>query len=810
MITPSFPTNSALYKNDQLNRIAFPLGGIGSGMICMEGTGSFTSVSLRHHPSIYFEPNLFSAISVKGKSGQANQARVLTGPVPGWKTMFPFSVGSSGNGGWAKHFGLPRFESASFSAQFPFSEVTLTDSQIPLNVQIIGWSPFIPNDADNSSLPVAAVEYRFTNPTNDPIEAVFSFHTENFMRTGPNGGSSVKKTKTGILLAQTELPEKKWDEGYFAAWIDDDSVQVNPSWFRGGWFDSLTMVWKSVQNAECIEGSGIIEGLESPGGSLYLPIHLAAGEEKTVVLKWAWYVPYSDQHANGGGDFYRPWYAQAFANIGAVSDYWTKEYVSLRKQTALFTETFYDSTLPPEVIEAVSANLTILKSPTVLRQDDGRLWAWEGSNDWDGSCHGTCTHVWNYAQALPHLFPELERGLRETECFVSQNEEGHQNFRTSLPIKPNPDHSFHSAADGQLGGIIKVYRDWRISGNLDWVKTLWPKVKQSLDYCIESWDPDHRGTLLEPHHNTYDIEFWGEDGMCVSIYLGALAAAIEIGEALGEPTPLYTELLSLGKTNIAKSLFNGSYFQQNIQWKGLRAEVPVMGCGINEKHPYSPEALALLETEGPKYQYGTGCLSDGVIGAWMGWAAGLAPFLEEEQVRSHLDSVFQYNFKSDLTHHANPQRGTYALGKEGGLLLCSWPQGGRLSVPFVYSEEVWTGIEYQVAAHLISIGRIDEGLKIVRTTRARYDGRTRNPFNEFECGHWYARAMASYSLLQALSGARYDAVDKTLYLNPAIQGDFRSFISTATGFGTVGVKNGKPFLEIREGEIDVQAILHKA
>jgi len=449
-----------------------------------------------------------------------------------------------------------------------------------------------------------------------------------------------------------------------------------------------------------------------------------------------------------------------------------------------------------------------LKSPTVLRQEDGRMWAWEGCHDEEGSCHGTCTHVWNYAQALPHLFPELERGLRQTEFFDSQDARGHQNFRTTLPIGPTPDHGFHAAADGQLGGIIKVYRDWRIGGDLAWLKHLWPRVKQSLDYCIETWDPSHKGVLSEPHHNTYDIEFWGEEGMCSSFYLGALAAAAEMGKAVGEPVALYETLLGSGSAYLANELFNGEYFQQKIRWTGLRAPNPTKMIGINSQ-AYSPEALAILEAEGPKYQYGEGCLSDGVIGAWLGWAAGLAPFLDSEKVAKHLEAVFKYNFKRDLSEHANPQRSSYALGHEAGLLVCTWPRGHRLSLPLPYSEEVFTGIEYQVASHLISMGRVEEGIAIVRAVRARYDGRVRNPFNEYECGHWYARAMASYSLLQALTGVRYDAVEKTLYLDPKIQGDFRTFLSTATGFGTVGVKDGQPFVEIKSGQMDIKAIEYR-
>jgi hypothetical protein len=107
------------------------------------------------------------------------------------------------------------------------------------------------------------------------------------------------------------------------------------------------------------------------------------------------------------------------------------------------------------------------------------------------------------------------------------------------------------------------------------------------------------------------------------------------------------------------------------------------------------------------------------------------------------------------------------------------------------------------------MGRVSEGLDVVRTCRDRYDGRIRNPFDEYECGHWYARALSSYALLQALSGARYDAVDKVMHLTPAVPGDFRAFLATATGYGTVGVRNGKPFVEAKSGTIEVRDIKYR-
>jgi hypothetical protein len=185
---------------------------------------------------------------------------------------------------------------------------------------------------------------------------------------------------------------------------------------------------------------------------------------------------------------------------------------------------------------------------------------------------------------------------------------------------------------------------------------------------------------------------------------------------------------------------------------------------------------------------------------------GLDNIVDASKIKSHILSVYKYNFKTNLSDHANPQRPSYALGGEGGLLLCSWPKGGKLSLPFVYSDEVWTGIEHQVAAHLMLMGDTKEGLDILRASRDRYNGKVRNPFNEYECGHWYARALSSYGYLQALTGVRYDAVDQTLYVDSKI-GNFTSFLSAETGFGNVAYANGKANLHVAYGEIPVKKIV---
>lgn len=802
------------YTGEAISHIAYPIGGLGSGMFCLEGTGAISNLSFHHYPELFNEPCTFAAIHVKGLE---NGTKVIEAGVPRYK-IFGRLNGGMGVGGTT--WGLPRFDEGEFSSRFPFAEISLRDGDIPLDVHITGWSPFIPGDEDNSGLPAGCLEYSFTNTSSAPVEAVFSFNTRNFMWRTNDVPSPITKMENGFVLNQEPAPNAADAEGHCAVFTDDENVTVDYCWFRGAWFDPLTMAWNKAVAGDTSE---VEPGPGAPGASLYVPFTLAPGETRVVKLNIVWYVPRSfhrigpdaetdiDRGSVYNADDYKdipwtyePWYSRRFTGIEDVCEYWRANRESLRDRTGEFTDAFYDSTLPSEVIEAIADNLTILKSATVMRQHDGRFWVWEGSGDSWGSCHGSCTHVWNYAQAVPHLFPRMERSLRETEFLVDQNTDGHQVFRANLPIRPVK-HDFHSAADGQLGGIMKVYREWRISGDTEWIRSMYPQIRQSMDYCIRTWDPNEVGAVEEPHHNTYDIEFWGPDGMCTSFYAGALNSIVEIGSYLGEDVSRYRDLLAKSQAYMSTKLWNGEYFFQDIRWKDLKAEDPTTAQSFHSS--YSEEARRLLEAEGPKYQYGTGCLSDGIIGCWMSLVCGLDEPIDRKMVASHLASVYKYNLKKDLRDHANPQRPGYAVGDEGGLLLCTWPKGGKLSLPFVYSDEVWTGIEFQVAAHLIFEGMKEEGLDIVRTCLDRYDGIKRNPYNEYECGSWYARALSSYSLLQALTGVRYDAVTGTLYIDSKVGDNFKSFFAAEGCYGTVGLSKGKPFIEMTRGTLDVQTCL---
>ena len=993
----------ARYTGSRLNRVAFPIGGTGAGMFCIEGAGAISHMSIKNQHEFNHEPSCYAALCVLGETTDKNIARVVEGPVPTWKY---FGKAHAGNGLGGKTYGLPRFRECGFSSRFPFAKIDLKDTSVPVTVSIDAWSPFTPPDADASGLPIGAIEYTFTNPTDKPLRCVFSFNTRNFVNDANRiqvgnsyqGHGSIGSIPGGFVLYD-KIGEEREEQTAFAFFVEGEDAKntvVDHCWFRGGWYDAFTIAWDNVEKGRMIDNPPVDK--DCPGATLALPFELVPNGSKTIRLLTCWYCPESkiregrpfmtdtrpvfdvgskpsrgtfreqqkvsgflgkglvntyepygddargtlvspeftidkkflhllvgggsecsvklfvdgkpvrtasgknseqldwvtwklddlqgkkavvkivDDQSGGWGhilcdhvvlsdepigplktatetsdssrilaDFegddygdwkveksleikkdgfefakpdctdpnlvvcsdmkipetYKPWYSTQFASVLEVADHWRKNYADLKRRSELFSKAFYDTTLPIEVVETVADNLAILKTPTILRQHDGRLWCWEGCYDNGGSCHGSCMHVWTYTQAICHLFPTLERSLRQTEFHESfWQGTGRQAFRANLPITPGGEG--FDAVDGQTGGIMKIYREWRIFGNDEWLKLYWPRVKMSMDYMIATFDPEHKGIPEESHHNTYDINFFGPNGLGGSYYVAGLIAAAEMGEYLGQDVSLYKELIAKGSRRMIEELFNGEYFIQKV-WKTelKRNFAPIDSNG--QSIGYRDIARRVNE-EGPKYQYGDGCLSDGVLGFWIAACCGLdVETVPREMIEKHLISVYKYNFRKDLSQHANPQRPSYALGDDGGLLLCSWPRGNKPLLPFVYSDEVWTGIEFQVASHLMMLGHVEEALDIVRAVRGRYDGFKRNPFDEYEWGHFYARSLSSYGMLQGLTGVRYDAVTKTLHIDSKV-GDFRSFLSTATGFGTVVYKDGQATFEVVSGSIPVENV----
>ena len=282
------------YSGKYLDRVAFPIGGMGAGMFCLEGTGAVSHMSVRHHMDFFNEPGMFAAIHLKGVK---NGSKVLEIKCPDWKK---FGRPNSGRGNGQTLLGMPRFDNGQFTSRFPFAEIALRDKDIPIDIRITGWSPFIPTDADNSGLPVGALEYTFTNTSDEAVEAVFYYGVNNNFMSAKHKttAASILPTATGFILTQEAVPDGRepWVEGHFAIFTGDPATVVNHCWFRSVWFDPLTFAWRDISEGKLTSNP---PSNDAKAASLAVPLKLGRGESKTVKVHLAWYVPSSGNHIGG-------------------------------------------------------------------------------------------------------------------------------------------------------------------------------------------------------------------------------------------------------------------------------------------------------------------------------------------------------------------------------------------------------------------------------------------------------------------------------------------------------------------------------
>lgn len=782
-----------VHTKDSLREIAFPLGGIGAGNISIEGRGALRDWEIYNHPNKgTFLPMTFPVIWAKAE-GQDTQCRVIQGVRD--KNFIGDITGDNYGLGWIREQGdgLPCFASVTFEGRFPIARFRFEQPEFSLQVSLKAFSPFIPLDTDSSSMPVACFIYHLKNMTDKTVEATVAMNMYNGTEWGfADPVNEECKAKTifrkgqncqGLWMTTQRWPEGDKKFGTMALTTDWSNVTYMPQWLRSQWFDPLHHFWDQfsktgILDPNCTSGE---EG-RPECGTLGLRIKLEPGQSADMPILISWCFP-------NLGDWGFNYYAKLWPNAWNAAEDFFKNRTSLTARTEAFEKAFYESTLPVEVLDAAGSNISILHSPTCLRLGDGTFWAWEGCGRTYGSCEGSCTHVWNYSLGPPFLFPDLHRTMRRSEYKYSfdSGEEGKKGaivFRIPLPLGTEAKLYYAAAIDGQLGGVVQLCRDWRFSGDDEYLKSMWPSAKRALEYAWTHWDADRDGFIEgASQHNTYDINFKGPNPLSQFFYLAALQACEKMAAYCDDVNIAaeYNRLYQSGKFKTEKELYNGEYFEQKLD------------C---------------LSTDAPKYQFGKGCLSDQLFGQLCAKVAGLDYLVDSNMVKSSLKAVYKYNFRNPLGDHANMQR-IYAVSDESGLLLCSWPRGSRPHFPFVYSDEVWTGIEYQVANHLIYEGMADEGLNIVKAVRKRYDGVRRNPYNEFECGSHYARAMSSWGLVLSLSGFRYDAVDKTLSVNPQWNKNkqMRCFFSTNTAWGVFEYKSEELKVIPIEGELTINRVI---
>ena len=760
---------------------AFLLGGVGTGNFSIGSRGDMRDWEIWNKAAKGQKlPYSFFAISIN--EGDKVTAKILesevTSPYSESHGFHPSTVS-----------GLPRLQDSIMYSEYPFVYVEFNDARLPVQVELEAYTPFIPHEPDESGLPLAVFKYSVKNSCERPLDVTIAGSMLNAVGfTGVTDFGWVKPEQyglnentvrkgrqvRGIHFTSNKLHPMSLHYGsHTLATLENMGVTFKPYWYRSGWWDNLREFWDDLANDGKLTDHGYTEPSEegkTDVGSLAVTKQVEPGEAQTYTFLIAWYFPNRLHNWNqrlscdcidcdSETEIVQNRYALRFDDSWEVCQYYVDTREHLDSYSRMFRDALYESTLPSYVIDAAAANITVLRSNTCFWLKDGSFFAYEGCFDDAGCCSGNCTHVWNYEQTLAYLFPSLERSMRETEFQKETDKEGKMSFRAfhAFPGTISWD-AVEAASDGQCGSIMSLYREWKLSGDTDWMNAQYPGAKRALDYAISVWDKDRDGVTESKQHNTYDISFYGPNPLSGIMYLAALKAGTRLAEAAGdyESAEKYRILYEKGRVTLDKTLWEGDYYVQRLE-------------DVNQY----------------KYQHGIGCLSDQLLGQLNAHLMGLGYILPPRHVKQAIHSVFNYNFKTDFHNHDNTQR-TYVLNDEKGLLTCTWPKGGRPEYPFVYSHEVWTGIEYQVAAHLIYEGYMDEGLTIVKAIRDRHDGVRRNPWNEVECGHHYARSMASWGLILALSGFSYDMMFGSIGFDPRINHeDFKSFWSTGTAWGKV-------------------------
>lgn len=800
------------YTKEALREISFPLGGIGTGCIGLGGNGSLREWEIFNRPNKGGD-NGFSHFAVKAaRNGKTIDARVLCADDDSHLT------GEYGHGyGAGKRSvsmqGFPHFRDCVFTGEFPIAKLEFCDDTFPGKVTMTAFNPLIPRNDKDSSLPAAFFEIELRNTTKETLDYTVAASLRNPSEQSRNSFLPTEHGGT-LLLTQTKysLDAPEYLDMALAA---DGSADVfcQEYWFRGGWNDMLERYWRNFTECDTLPERRYKEPGNGDTGTLALKYTLTPGETARARFVIAWnkpncinyWDPYKETAADGTERdvTWKNYYASLFLDSAATASYAISHWDRLWNGTKLYHDLLFSSTLPAEATEALASAVSVLKSPTVLRLENGEFYGWEGVWEHAGSCEGSCTHVWNYAYALCFLFPQLERSLRETDFTYNQDDAGRMAFRMRLPLGRERN-GFRACVDGQMGGVIKTYREWKLCGSDDWLRTLWPQVKKSLEYAWsednpDRWDRDKDGMLEGRQHHTLDMELFGPSAWLEGFYLAALKCAAEMAAHLGEKDKAkeYEALFRQGKTACDNLLFNGEWYCQQVD--------------LNDRETLLPfdDALASYWNEESgeiKYQIGEGCAIDQCLAQWHANLCGVGEIFDKQQLHTALSSIYKNNFLPDMRRHYNTFR-LFAVNGEAGAIICSFPAGTKApAIPIPYAQESMHGFEYALAGLMISEDMVEEGMEIVTAVRDRYRGYNRNPFNEIECGSNYARSMASFALLPIFSGFSFDMTQKRLGFDPVLPGDFRAPWFLDCAWGEFERRDNTVSLRVADGELPLHTL----
>lgn len=796
------------YTGDFTKEISFPLGGIGTGSIGIGGNGRLTDWEIFNRPS-KGSINSYSHFAIKAIKDNKPITYVLNGDIQKdfvgqykQSTFTGYGFGPESQ----KMCGFPHFKDVEFDGEFPFCTLSFKDDKFPANVKMTAFNPFIPCDSKNSSIPVAFFEIEVNNTTDETIKYQIAFSVANPFDVSRNR-AGVKGNCHTLTLYHNGVDKDNIEYGDLTIATDCNKTYTQTYWYRGEWKDNIVTFWNDFNNVENLKERKYETDGRNDIGTVVAEVEVVAGETKKVRFVLSWNVPNCHNDWNKSDNVveneqWKNYYATVFEDSVDSALYSINNWDNLYNRTMLFKNALYKTSVPKAVIDAAASNLSVLKSPTVWRLEDGSFYGWEGVHEKAGSCEGTCQHVWNYAYAMCFLFPDLERSIRNLEFRYSTDENGRMGFRLMLPVGRKMT-DIRACVDGQMGAVIKCYREWKISGDNKWLEDNWNNIKKVLEYAWsdknpDCWDIDKDGVLEGRQHHTLDMELFGPSSWLEGMYLAALKAATEMGEFLGDTLKAqeYRDLFNKGYNWTKQNLFNGKYFIQNID---------ITNKKITDK--FSASDLYWNDETGEiKYQIAEGSSIDQLLAQWHANIIGLGDIFDRDQVCVALKEMMKNNYKPCMRDFVNPWR-IFSLNDEAGSVICDYPEGvNKPKIPIPYCEETMTGFEYSFAGLLCSYDMVGDGIKVASAVRDRFDGKKRNPWNEFECGSNYARSMASYAMIPILCGFEFDMPNRYIGFNPYVTEKFRSIWSVDGVWGEFIIDKDKVIIEIKEGKITLSSI----
>ncbi len=797
-----------IYKGKKLKKISFPLGGIGTGSVGIGGNGELIDWEIFNRPDKNSK-NGFSHFAVKAKKGNSSVAKVLQGdavsdlvgsPINGFFCGYGFGPLQTSMAGF------PHFRNVTFKGEFPIAELRFSDESFPGKIRLTAFNPFIPQDSFNSSLPAAFFLAEIENQTDETVEYTLGFSLRNHSEKSVND-FFIDRGVHGVYFGN-EDDRNATNYSDMTIATDHGDCSATEDWFRGGWSDPQTVYWRNFSEKERQENRKYPNCGVQDHASLFAYVAVPPKEKRRVRFVMAWNAPnnynYWDpfKDENGNDVIWKNYYSTRFENSRETAMYCLRFFDELFTKTKRFKDALFSSSLPDVVLDAVSSNISILKSPTVLRLEDGTFYGWEGVMEKQGSCEGTCQHVWNYAYALPYLFPQLERSLRETVYRYNTFESGETAFRTVLPLGRKREIRFRACVDGQMGEVIKSYREWKISGDNAWLNLNWNSIKKMLEYAwsennADRWDSDGDGVLDGRQHHTLDMELFGANSWLEGMYLLALDCGKEMAEAVGDAAAAkcYAKKYEYGRKWMNENLFNGSYFIQKIDIND-----PSVTKSFGADEYWNDEAKEI------KYQYKEGCEIDQMLADWHAAILKKNGVFDVEKKKKALFSLYKNNFKESMRTVENMWR-LFTVDDEKGAIICDYPKGTyKPMIPLPYCEETMAGFEYSLAGLMISEGLEKEGLSLVKAIRDRYDGEKRNPWNEMECGSNYARSMASFALLIIYSGFICDMPEGRIGFIP-LHKSGKFLWSAAEAWGTVEIGESDIVFFVKGGKITLRSFV---